>query len=123
MIQKLLEKKLKKLLFNLTESDIRTKVLEVVKLAKETVDIAEATVIVAGGRGVGSKENFEKLKELAEVLDGTVAASRAAIEKEWVDKDLQVGQTGKTVRPELYIALWYFRSNSAFSWNAGSVII
>ncbi|MCD2347704.1 electron transfer flavoprotein subunit alpha/FixB family protein [Clostridium guangxiense] len=96
--------KIEKVAFSLTEDDIRTKVLNVVKVAKDTVDIGEAKVLVAGGRGVGSKENFAKLQELADVLGGTVAASRAAIEKEWADKDLQVGQTGKTVRPQLYIA-------------------
>lgn len=96
--------KIEKISVDLKEDDIRTKVLNVVKLAKDAVDIGEAKVLVAGGRGVGSKENFAKLKELADVLGGTVAASRAAIEKEWVDKDLQVGQTGKTVRPQLYIA-------------------
>lgn len=96
--------KIEKINVNLTADDIRTKVQEVVKLAKEVEDIAEANIIVAGGRGVGSKENVAKLQELAEVLGGTVAASRAAIEKEWIDKEVQVGQTGKTVRPQLYIA-------------------
>ncbi|URZ15284.1 electron transfer flavoprotein subunit alpha/FixB family protein [Clostridium felsineum] len=96
--------KIEKVALNLTSADIRTKVVEVVKAAKTIADIGEAKVLVAGGRGVGSKENFARLEELAEVLGGTVAASRAAIEKEWVDKDLQVGQTGKTVRPTLYIA-------------------
>lgn len=89
---------------NLKAEDIRTKVLEVVKDAKEVVDIGEAKVLVAGGRGVGSQENFNKLRELAEVLGGTVAASRGAIDKGWIERDYQVGQTGKTVRPNIYIA-------------------
>ncbi|WP_164509125.1 electron transfer flavoprotein subunit alpha/FixB family protein, partial [Clostridium rectalis] len=90
---------------NVSEDDIRTKVEEVVKLAKEVADIGEAEVLVAGGRGIGDKENFELLKELADLLDGSVAGSRAAIDNAWLDKALQVGQTGKTVRPKLYIAV------------------
>ncbi|MGL4990621.1 MAG: electron transfer flavoprotein subunit alpha/FixB family protein [Sarcina sp.] len=88
----------------LLESDIRTKVIEIVKEARNIADISEANVLVAGGRGVGSKENFELLEALAKELGGSIAASRAAIEKGWVDKDYQVGQTGKTVRPNIYIA-------------------
>ncbi|MGL5415993.1 MAG: electron transfer flavoprotein subunit alpha/FixB family protein, partial [Clostridium sp.] len=88
----------------LTSEDIRTKVLEVVKDTKEVVDIGEAKVLVAGGRGLGSKENFDKLTELAETLGGVVAASRGAIDKGWIERDYQVGQTGKTVRPNIYIA-------------------
>ena len=88
----------------LTQEDVRTKVIEIVKEKKDIVDISEANFIVSGGRGVGSKENFKLLEELAEVLGGTVGGSRAAIEKEWLDKNLQVGQTGKTVRPTIYIA-------------------
>ncbi|MGL5069140.1 MAG: electron transfer flavoprotein subunit alpha/FixB family protein [Sarcina sp.] len=88
----------------LNDSDIRTKVMEIVKEHKDIADISEATILVAGGRGVGSKENFELLEALAAELGGSIAASRAAIEKGWVDKDYQVGQTGKTVRPNIYIA-------------------
>ncbi len=89
---------------DLNETDIRTKVVEVVKACKDCVDIGEAKIIVAGGRGIGNKEGFEMLKELADILDGTVAGSRAAIDNGWLDKAYQVGQTGKTVRPSLYIA-------------------
>lgn len=96
--------KIEKVDFNLTEEDIRTKTEEVIKLSKNIIDIGEASVLVAGGRGVGSTENFSKLEELAKVLGGTVAASRAAVDINWADKDIQVGQTGKTVRPKLYIA-------------------
>lgn len=85
-------------------NDIRTKIVEIVKEHKDIVDISEANVLVAGGRGVGSEENFNMLKELAEVMNGSIAASRAAVEKGWVDKDYQVGQTGKTVRPNIYVA-------------------
>ncbi|MDP4178972.1 MAG: electron transfer flavoprotein subunit alpha/FixB family protein [Bacillota bacterium] len=86
------------------DADIRTKVEKVVKSVKDIADISEAKIIVSGGRGVGSKENFTVLKELANILGGSVAASRAAVENGWVDKAYQVGQTGKTVRPTVYIA-------------------
>lgn len=95
---------IQKVAAKLTEADIRTKVIDVVKVAKDVMDIGEAKVLVAGGRGIGSKEGFDMLKELAEVLDGTIAGSRAAIDNGWLDKAYQVGQTGKTVRPNLYIA-------------------
>lgn len=88
----------------IAESDIRTKILEIIKESKEIVDISEAHFIVSGGRGVGSQENFAILEELAEVLGGTVAGSRAAVENGWIDREYQVGQTGKTVRPTIYIA-------------------
>ena len=102
---RIVDSKIEKITPNLSEADVRTKVLEVVKLAKEVADISEADIIVSGGRGVGSKEDFAILQQLADVLDGTVAGSRAAVESGWVDKALQVGQTGKTVRPKLYIAV------------------
>ncbi|HPE66338.1 MAG TPA: electron transfer flavoprotein subunit alpha/FixB family protein [Synergistales bacterium] len=79
-------------------------ILEVVKKMSAKKDIQEARVLVAGGRGMGGPENFAVLEELAEVLGGTVASSRASVDAGWVGKDRQVGQTGKTVRPDLYIA-------------------
>ena len=78
---------------------------EVVKDLSETVDIMAAKILVSGGRGVGSKENFAMLEELAEVLGGTVSCSRAVVDSGWLPKDLQVGQTGKTVRPNVYFAI------------------
>ena len=96
--------KVEKVDVKLTDADVRTKVIETVKTAKDIIDISEAKVIVAGGRGVGSKENFELLEELAKVLGGSVAGSRAAVEKGWIDNAYQVGQTGKTVKPSIYIA-------------------
>ncbi|MBU3188694.1 electron transfer flavoprotein subunit alpha/FixB family protein [Clostridium bowmanii] len=96
--------KIEKINVNLKESDIRTKTLEVVKLTKDIADIGEANIIVSGGRGVGCVENFTLLETLATSLGGVVGGSRASVENGWVDKNLQVGQTGKTVRPTVYIA-------------------
>ena len=78
---------------------------EVVKAVSDTVDIMDAKVLVSGGRGGGSAENFKILEELAEVLGGTVSCSRAVVDNGWKPKDLQVGQTGKTVRPQIYFAI------------------
>ena len=78
---------------------------EVVKAVSDTVDIMDAKVLVSGGRGVGSPENFKILEDLAEVLGGTVSCSRAVVDSGWKPKDLQVGQTGKTVRPQIYFAI------------------
>ncbi len=81
--------------------------VEILSFEKETEekqDIQEATVLVSGGRGVGSKENFDLLFDLADELGGLVSASRAAVDAGWMDHDRQVGQTGKTVRPNLYFA-------------------
>lgn len=80
-------------------------ILEVVKAVTETVDIMDAKILVSGGRGVGSPENFKILEDLAEVLGGTVSCSRAVVDSGWKPKDLQVGQTGKTVRPNVYFAI------------------
>lgn len=81
------------------------KILEVVKSVVDTVDIMDAKILVSGGRGVGSAENFKLLDELAEVIGGTVSCSRAVVDSGWKVKDLQVGQTGKTVRPNVYFAI------------------
>ncbi|PAD68805.1 electron transfer flavoprotein subunit alpha [Bacillus sp. 7586-K] len=84
--------------------DLRTIVKEVVRKATEGVDLSEAKVIIAGGRGVKSEEGFEPLKELAHVLGGAVGASRGACDANYCDYSLQIGQTGKVVTPDLYIA-------------------
>ena len=80
-------------------------ILEVVKKIGDTVDSMNAKILVSGGRGVGSAENFKILDELAEVLGGEVSCSRAVVDAGWKPQALQVGQTGKTVRPQIYFAI------------------
>ena len=80
-------------------------IMEVVKSVSETVDIMDAKILVSGGRGVGSAENFKILEDLAEALGGEVSCSRAVVDNGWKPTDLQVGQTGKTVRPQVYFAI------------------
>lgn len=93
-----------KLNVSFNEGDIRTKVLDIVKSMKETVSLADAEIIVAGGMGLGKAEGFDLLKELADKLGGIVASSRAAVDAGWIDHAYQVGQTGTTVKPKIYVA-------------------
>ena len=87
------------------ENNRFVEILNIVKNVTNTVDIMDAKILVSGGRGVGSPENFKLLDDLAEVLGGTVSCSRAVVDSGWKPKDLQVGQTGKTVRPNVYFAI------------------
>ncbi len=87
----------------MTEEQVRTKVLEFIR-GTETVNLADAEIIVSGGRGVGGPEGFKPIRELAEVLGAAVGASRAAVDSGWISYEHQVGQTGRTVRPKIYIA-------------------
>ena len=88
-----------------TPNNKYVEILDVVKAVTDTVDIMDAKILVSGGRGVGSPENFKILEDLAAVLGGTVSCSRAVVDSGWKPKDLQVGQTGKTVRPNVYFAI------------------
>ena len=88
-----------------TKNNKYVDILEVVKAESNTVDIMDAKILVSGGRGVGSPENFKILDDLAEAIGGTVSCSRAVVDAGWKPKDLQVGQTGKTVRPNVYFAI------------------
>lgn len=84
--------------------DMNIKIREVVKSKNAKIDITESKVLVSGGRGIGTPEYFDVLKELADELDGLVTSSRANVDAGWIGRERQVGQTGKTVRPDLYMA-------------------
>jgi electron transfer flavoprotein alpha subunit len=90
---------------DINEDDVATKVIEIIdRRTGHEVDITAADIIVSGGRGMQSAENFRLLHELAEELGGVVACSRSAVDAGWMPSERQVGQTGKTVRPKIYIA-------------------
>lgn len=95
---------IEKVAVNFTDEIHRVKILEVVKEEKTEEGIDEAHILVSGGRGVGSKENFDVLADVAGMLGGTISASRAVIDSGWFDHSKQVGQTGTTVRPDVYLA-------------------
>ena len=99
---------------------IKTKVVEAVKEISESVNLEEAKVIVTGGRGMGSQENFALVEELAQLLGGVVGATRPAIEDGWVSRAHQVGQSGKIVAPALYIACGVSGATQHVSGMSGS---
>jgi len=98
------EGELVKMNVEINKKSAKTKILEIIKEVKTTGDIEEADIIVTGGWGMGAPENFKLLEDLANALGGAVGATRAAVDAEWQPQSNQVGQTGKTVCPKLYIA-------------------
>lgn len=111
---------IEKITVELSKDKIRTKLLETVKEIAETINLEEAEVIVSGGRGMGSKENFALVEELAAVCGGVVGATRPAIEGEWISRAHQVGQSGKIVAPKLYIACGISGATQHISGMIGS---
>ncbi|MFX1567708.1 MAG: FAD-binding protein [Promethearchaeota archaeon] len=95
---------IRKLDYKFKEKDSVSKIVKVISKTKNTVNLEDAKFIVAGGRGVGSREKFRIIEELAEVLDAELGGSRITVELNWLEPDRQIGQTGKTVTPKLYIA-------------------
>jgi len=90
---------------DLSDFDDDTKFLGFIKDETQTVNLIEADFVISGGRGLKKKENFDLIDSLAKALDAAVGASRAAVDAEWASYSHQVGQTGKTIKPTIYIAI------------------
>ena len=109
--------------FDIPENTIRTKIVETIKEISEDINLEEAEIIVSGGRGLGKAENFSYIRDLASALGGAVGSSRAAVDSGWIPHAHQVGQTGKTVAPKIYIACGISGAIQHLAGMSGSDVI